>query len=346
MNEVSRSKRVAWILYGALTQRTGGTIYDARIVSGLRHGGDSVEVFSIEPGTDASVLVRALARSRPDVVVGDELCFRELGFVFSRIPFTRRVLLVHHLTCWEEELPRTARDRARRSEAIAIRNADFLLATSGATRDRLVIEGYRGRIEVIVPGSDRLELVARPTAHDSVRPQDGLSFLFVGSIIPRKRVRELVRAFADSAARGVLRLAGSRVRDRRYVREIELMIEELGLGDRVIFLDELGDADLARELAAADVMVMPSSLEGYGMAATEAVRAGTPVIAARTAGLQEALSPCAGGSLLFDGDGGLAKALARFATNGELRASMLECASRSRMPSWDDAVVAFRSVLA
>jgi len=57
---------------------------------------------------------------------------------------------------------------------------------------------------------------------------------------------------------------------------------------------------VARALANGDALVMPSSLEGYGIAATEAIHAGTPVIAARTPGLEEALAPCPDATLFAD----------------------------------------------
>jgi glycosyltransferase involved in cell wall biosynthesis len=334
--------RVAWLLYGSLEQRTGGTIYDARIVDGLRSSGVDVEVLSITHDTghasEAPRLVRELARSRPDVLVGDELCFRELGIVFSRARFTRRVLLVHHFTCWEEELAPAARRRARRWEATTLRHADAVIATSEATRDRLALEGHRRPISVVRPGADRLPRL--PRAHS-----DGpVTFLFVGAIISRKRVRELVQAFASVPPPARLRLAGSE-RDAVYRRALGRALDELGLGERVTFLGEVDEAALARELAAADALVMPSSLEGYGIAATEAIHAGTPVIAARTPGLEEALRPCPDGAILVENGAALVKAMTDVAMIEPWRRSMQVAASEGRMPAWSEAAAAFRAAL-
>jgi glycosyltransferase involved in cell wall biosynthesis len=332
---------IAWILYGSLEQRTGGTIYDAQIVDGLRRAAACVEVLSIDRGADPAALVRRLRRLGPDVIVADELCFRELAFVFPRATFARRVLLIHHLTCWEEELKPRMRWRARHAEAIALRHADHVIATSESTRRRLVAEGHRRPIDVVLSGADRLPLQQR--ARHAPDPP-ALRFLFVGAVIPRKRVRELVRAFAQVPPPATLRLVGPHDVDALYTRQVDRAIHQLAGTDRVTFVGEVDDATLSRELAAATVLVLPSSLEGYGIAATEAVRAGVPVIAARTKGLEEALGPCAAAARFVD-QGGLAPALVDFATRDAERAAMREAATRASLPTWARAVDEFAALL-
>jgi glycosyltransferase involved in cell wall biosynthesis len=303
--------RIAWLLYGDLKQLTGGTIYDARIVAGL---GD-VEVVSLP----RRGLVRSLAGA--NVIVGDELCFRELAYAFPRLPGAKRVLLVHHLTCWEPELRARPCARARLREAQTLRAADVVITTSHATAKRLEHEGYRRPITVVQPGADRL-------VRGSARPRSG--FLFVGAVIPRKRVRELIEALPESAT---LRIAGSLTRDPRYVASLPKRAN-------ITYLGELSEAALAEELASADALVMPSSLEGYGIAATEALHAGLPVIATRTPGLEEALAPCRDGVLFVDPD--LASALRAFPPRRE---AMQAAAANTRLPTWAEAVATFRKAI-
>jgi glycosyltransferase involved in cell wall biosynthesis len=318
---------VAWILYGSLEQLTGGTIYDERIVRGLEAAhGDRVDLVSVDPArADAPAVVRYLAKMRPDVVVGDELCFRELAVVF-RHHTKKSVLLVHHLTCWEQ-----GRRRTRMHEAMALRRARHVIATSHVTRDRLVLEGHRRPIDVIVPGADRLPRAA------SRRERGAVRFLFVGALIPRKRVLELVHA-----ARGFdLHIVGSSSWDPDYARSVR---EAAGAGAR--FLGEVDAQTLAQELADADVLVMPSSLEGYGIAATEAIAAGLPVVAAKSTGLVEAMRPCPDASILIDSIDDLEPTLRRLAADAALRTAMRDQARRAEMPSWANAVTAFRASLA
>lgn len=328
--------RIAWVLYGDLAQRTGGTIYDREVVDGLRRANHEVRVIGLP-----ARLLREVRAFKPDVVVGDELCFRELAVLFrllgTRGP--RRVLLVHHLTAWETELSAVRRRLVRIAESLAINASDRLVTTSWATRDRLVDEGTKASIDVVLPGADRLE---RP---ERVAREGGeVGFVFVGSIVPRKRVLELVQAFAGLSGRLVL--VGSTARDDRYVREVRALIAQLGLANRVVLTGEIDEAGVARELANADALVMPSSLEGYGIAATEAIHAGIPVIAARNRGLEEALARCPDAAL-FASPSDLPAALTRFATDHPLRTAMTTAARSAspQMPTWSACIAAFRAAL-
>lgn len=334
---------IAWVVYGGLDDRTGGTIYDAIVVRGLREAGDRVDVIGLsERGLRrGAALAREIDTLAPDVVVGDELCFRELAAAFTLgSRRATRVLLVHHLTAWETELARGARLRARVLETIAARAADAIVTTSATTAERLRRETRRTSA-VALPGADRLPALPRARGETT-------TLLFVGSIVPRKRALPLVRAFARSAdACAELVLAGSRTRDEAYASAVARAIDELDLAPRVRLVGEQDDAGLAALLARADALVMPSSLEGFGIAAIEAVHAGAPVIAARTSGLVEALAACGGAATFVDDEAGLAHALAVFTRDAELRASMQAAAvgAKTRLPTWGACVAAFRDAL-
>ncbi len=371
--------RIAWVLYGSLEQRTGGTIYDAHVVDGLRRAGDEVHVVSLEDG-DAPQAGHGFARTLPpiarvatmakaglalakqiedidpEIVVGDELCFRELGIAYRRLGRwaprargaqrarrVRRVLLVHHLTAWELELSPLRRRVVRAAERFAIDASDAVIVTSRTTRERLVGEGVRERIEVVLPGADRL----RPSGSESGSGSE-VRFVVLGAVVGRKRVLEVVRAFARGAAPvGRLAIVGSTTRDTAYVAAVQDEIARLGIGERVVMDGEVDEVGVARALARADVLVMPSTLEGYGIAATEAIHAGVPVIAARAQGLQEALAPCPDATMFADDEEALALALDRFAHDHALRTAMTEAARAAspRMPTWASCAEAFRAAL-
>jgi glycosyltransferase involved in cell wall biosynthesis len=373
--------RIAWVLYGSLEQRTGGTIYDAHVVDGLRRAGDEVHVVSLDdrdapqaghgfartlpPIARVATMAKAgLALAKqiedigPEMVVGDELCFRELGVAFRRLGRwapraggaerarrVRRVLLVHHLTAWELELSPLRRRVVRAAERFAIDASDAVIVTSRTTRERLVSEGVRERIDVVLPGADRLS--DRESGSERENGSD-VRFVVLGSVVGRKRVLEVVRAFARGAARGGrLAIVGSTMRDAAYVTAVREEIARLGIGDRVVMEGEVDEVGVARALARADVLVMPSTLEGYGIAATEAIHAGVPVIAARAQGLEEALAPCPDATMFADDEEALAVALERFAHDQTVRTAMTEAAraASSRMPTWASCAEAFRAAL-
>ncbi len=141
--------------------------------------------------------------------------------------------------------------------------------------------------------------------------------LFVGNLTEAKGVDVLMRAFADlrtgaRADRLVLVGAGpaeAALRDASHA---------LGVADRVTFTGRLGAADVARWMAAADVLVLPSRSEGLGLVLLEAMACGTPCVASEVGGIPEALDVPACGRLVAPDDAGaLAAAVADVLSQGK-----------------------------
>jgi glycosyltransferase involved in cell wall biosynthesis len=320
--------RVGWVIYGALDQATGGYIYDRLVIERLAARGDEVRLFELDqrPGVDSVVALAAgIARADPDVIVGDELCHREIAIAFPVLPRRiARALLVHHLGAWELS-PGPRRAPLLRSETAAIQASDVVIATSRTTAERLRRELGVGGVELAEAGADRLEVLPRLASSDRVR------LVFVGSLIPRKRVLELLSAL-DRALdpRLELSLIGDTERDRPYAARVLAAIEASPfLRERVTRRGRLSDGELAAALAEADALVLPSSLEGYGVVLTEAIRAGVPVIAAR---FGAAVVRDGAEALLFDSESELVDLLRRFAGDADLRARM-RAAAQARAPS-------------
>ena len=82
---------------------------------------------------------------------------------------------------------------------------------------------------------------------------------------------------------------GSRDVDQAYAAELAVLAEELGIGGRVWFAGTQSGPRLAASYAAADVVVLPTRIESYGMVVTEALARGIPVIASAVGGVPEAL---------------------------------------------------------
>jgi glycosyltransferase involved in cell wall biosynthesis len=335
--------RVGWIVYGSLDQVSGGYIYDRLVVEQLRELGDEVTVISLQPGAPEMLQLRA---GQLDVLVADELCFRELSGLFRQAPAgLRRVLLIHHLSAWEQP-PGDAQRELLELEGAVIAAADACVATSRVTADRLQLEGLARRVAVAEPGADRLP---RPVTGGQEPSGARLRLLFVGNILRRKRVLELCEAFARlTVSNAELVLVGAEL-ERDYAAQVRARVTEAGVAERVRFCGALPAAGVAEQLALADALVLPSELEGYGMVLSEALWSAVPVIAARVGAAEQLVSQTNAGLLYDPNDvGGLSATLAVFVADASLRARLRQAAwnAAESLPRWRDTALALRSSFA
>lgn len=332
---------VGFVVYGELERVTGGHIYDRLVVEQLRELGDRVTVISLEPGAPP----RELASLGLDVLVADEECFRELAPLFASAPAgLRRVLLVHHLTAWEHP-PGARRDELLSLERAALAGADGCVATSRVTADRLDHEGLARRVVVAEPGADRLPR----SATGGQEPSGALiRVLFVGNILRRKRVLELCTAFAGlPGSSAELVLVGAEL-EPDYAAEVRAVVSDPDLRGRVHCCGPLPAAGVAEQLALADVLVLPSELEGYGMVLSEALWASVPVIAARVGAAERLVNQTEAGLLYEPNDrAGLSATLAAFVADAALRARLRQAAwnAADSLPRWRDTALALRASL-
>jgi glycosyltransferase involved in cell wall biosynthesis len=329
-------------VYGSLEQVSGGYIYDRLVVEQLRALGDRVTVVSLAPGQTE---LPELGARDYDVVVGDELCFRELLPLFQRPGAPRQVLLIHHLTAWERP-PGTEREQLLAEERAVIERADACVATSHVTADRLHAERIALRVVVAEPGADRL---ARPEVGGQEPCGAYLRLLFVGNLLRRKRVQELCEAFVGlPVGNSELVLVGSAELEPEYAASVRDFVHRAGPGRRVRFLGSLQADGVTEQLAMADALVLPSALEGYGMVLSEALWASVPVIAARVGAAEELVSRT-GAGLLFDPDdvAALGATLCAFVSDDRLRTRLRReaWAAADALPRWADTARSLRAQL-
>jgi glycosyltransferase involved in cell wall biosynthesis len=179
------------------------------------------------------------------------------------------------------------------------RRADRVIAISEAVEAALVAGGVpRNRIALVHDGIAVDEL-ARTTPHDP-RPALGLApgtplVITTGALVRHKDHPTLIRAAQVArAARPDLHWV---IAGEGHLRgHLEALIAELAIGDRVHLLGQVPDA--ARLVAAADLFVMSSVMEGLGTAVLDAMALGIPVVGTRAGGIPELLGGGAG--LLVD----------------------------------------------
>jgi len=330
---------------------SGGNVYDRRVIDGLVALGWDVREVAVaggwpEPDSSARAGVGAAIAAVPDggVVVVDGLVASTVPEVL--VPETTRLRLVVlvHLPLGEG-LP-AAYVRAR--EQAVLDAASAVVATSPWTRHRL-LDRYSldpHLVHVAEPGVDPAELVP------GIGP--GTSLLCVAALAPHKGHDVLLDALAKLADLDWrLTLVGSLTEDPGYVEQLVDHLRETELEERVRLTGPLVGRDLATAYATADLLVLASRGETFGMVVTEALSRGLPVVASHVGGLPHALGRVRDGTrpgLLVppDDPGALADALRRWLEDGELRERLRAAAAdrRRTLTGWDATARRVADVLA
>ena len=254
----------------------------------------------------------------------------------------RLVALVHHPLALEMGLSPERAVALRDAEVRALAQARLILVTSRFTATLLVGWGLPpGRLRVVEPGTD-----PAPAARGSgSRP---LRLLCVASLTPRKGHDLLLRALAGLRDLSWhLDCVGSLDRDPAWAQGLHRLRDELGLAGRVSLLGTLADEELEGRYGVADLFVLPSRFEGYGMVFAEALARGLPILATRTGAIGETVPPEAGLLVPADDLAALGQGLRRLMADPALRRRLAKGARAAglRLPTWQDAVAAFAAAL-
>jgi D-inositol-3-phosphate glycosyltransferase len=178
-------------------------------------------------------------------------------------------------------------------EGEVVRCSDRVVASTPDERAELVLahDADPERVEIIPPGVDHSIFFPTPRrdARRRLRLPDGPLLLFVGRIQPLKGADLAVQCLAalvDPEVRLAVVGGPSGPHGDAELARLHALAEELGVGDRVLWVAPQPHADLADWYRAADVCVVPSRTESFGLVALEAAACGTPVVAAAVGGLR------------------------------------------------------------
>ena len=340
------------VVPGPLDQRTGGYIYDACIVDGLRRMGWHVVVHELDgtfPEGDETAhasLTGVLAELPDDTcVVVDGLAMGGLPQPLHAHSLRLRIVgLVHHPLAEETGLDARQRHRLAASERDALSVCRGVLVTSSKTAARLTAYGVpASRVCAVTPGTEPARRA------DGPGPGAPPQILCVGSVIPRKAQDVLVRALARlREKRWSCICAGSLTRDLRFARAVQTQAVDAGLTKKVRFVGECAPDTLDALYHSSSLFALPSYDEGYGMALSEALARGLPVVSTTGGAIPDTV-PDGTGILVPPGDDqALATALDGLLTDALRRRSLASAARRyaATLPDWDQAAAAFAEAVA
>jgi glycosyltransferase involved in cell wall biosynthesis len=335
---------------GDLATPTGGYAYDRRMVAELPGCGWRAQVVDLgdgfpHPSADARAAAgaRLAAQSGEHPVVIDGLAFGALPDEASALRASHRlVALVHHPLALETGLAAAERARLAASERTALACARHVIATSNTTA-RLLAADYgvsSERLSVVAPGTDPAIAAAR-------RSDGVVTLLAVGAVVPRKGFDVLVAALGEIAALPWrLVIAGDLGRSPPTAARLAADLAARGLSERIALRGAVSDSQLADLYAGADLFVLPSRFEGFGMAYAEAIAHGLPVVGTTAGAIPETVPADAGVLIEPDDVAGLAVVLRRLIASPAERERLSAGARAARLPSWPEQARRFARVLA
>ena len=339
------------LLPGDLNAATGGTLYDRRIVEGLRGLGWGVSVMCLDPSFPIPTATALTDAAQALANIDDGARVLIDGLALGAMPDQvaphrdrlRLIALVHHPLSLETGLEADLAAALHRSETAALRHVRRVIVTSPSTAKRVLGLGVAAtEIDVIEPGTDPAPL-ATGSGPGPIR------LLCVGTLTPRKGHLLLIDALTglrDLDWR--LTCAGSLERSPDTTVALRRRIDVAGFNGRVRLLGEVPHREMAALYDSADLFVLPSLFEGYGMAYAEALARGLPVLGSRAGAIPDTVPEDAGLLVEPGSTIALAAALEHLMKDADLRARLAAGArrARTRLPTWEDRACRFAEALA
>jgi glycosyltransferase involved in cell wall biosynthesis len=328
-----------------LTRPSGGNVYDRRVLDGLTRRGQRVEEHAVRgswpvPDIDDLQRLGSALSDIPDdsVVLIDGLIASGAAAVIPAEAGRLRLVVLMHMPVGPD-----------RAEELVLSSAAAVLTTSAWARSRL--RGWYGlrHVDVALPGVDHVEPgTRRPDA-------GGTAFLCVATVHPGKGHDVLLEALAELGDRAwTLTCVGSLEVAPEYVSELQTQVYARTWERRVLFTGPLSAAAVGTAYNTADLLVLPSRSESYGMVIVEALAHGLPVVATAVGGVPEALGgrepvgAMPGLLVPADDESALAGALRAWLDDPGLRQRLVGSAARRRptLRTWESTVSEVADVLA
>ncbi len=307
---------------GFADRPSGGNVYDRRLRAGLVGMGWDVVTHEVSSSSDVDSLLPGV----PDgaVVLVDSLVVSWAAADLLADAHRLRVVPLMHM----------AFETPGERELLA---ASAAVVTTSDWSRRWLLEHYEldaRRLHVAVPGVE----VADPVPGSEA----GSELLCVSSVLKAKGHDVLLAALATLADLDWrCTLVGPLDLEPDFVDELHKAVADTGIADRVLFAGPLAHDEVRTAYAGADLVVLPSRAESYGMVVTEALAHALPVVASAVGGVPEALGHGDDGStpgvLVRPGDpDALADALRRWLEDPRRRRRLRRSAGLRRLtlPTW------------
>lgn len=350
--------KLGLLIYGSLDTLSGGYLYDRKLVEYLRGQGDTVEIISLPWRNYAAHLTDNFHFRLPpnlDLLIQDELNHPSLlsANLSPHAPAPKRgypvVSLVHHLRC-SEQRPAWQNWFYRLIEKRYLDSVDAFIFNSQTTKKvvKRLIEKEKPGI-VAYPPTDRFgEPISENEVISRAHEPGPLRLLFLGNVIYRKGLHTLLDAIRLRNLDVRLDVVGGLIAESKYAKEMQAKSQISNLKSKVFFHGPLDNEDLVAQLKSAQVLIVPSSYEGFGIVYLEGMAFGLPAIGTTAGAASEIISEGETGYLVSPDDvTTLAERLSTLACDRELLVRMsLKALERYRQqPTWDETAGQIRDFL-
>jgi glycosyltransferase involved in cell wall biosynthesis len=226
-----------------------------------------------------------------------------------------------------------------------LNRAAALHFTSVEERERTAALRLRPRAIVEPNGIDLREFDALPPAGTARQRHDvppGLAFLFLGRLHPKKGLDLLIPAFARAALPEASLVIAGPADSGAYQAELARLVMRHGIESRCILTGMLHGVDRLALLADADLLVLPSRQENFGIVVAEALACGTPVLVSDQVNIHRDVRDAGVGAVFPLEVDAIARELKRWGTDGSLRRSAARRAAAFARARYDWAAIACR----
>jgi glycosyltransferase involved in cell wall biosynthesis len=309
--------RIGLVVYGSLATRSGGYLYDRKLVAALQQQGSEVVLLSLPwrnygrhllDNVDDRLLRRAQA-AQLDLLLQDELNHPSLVLQNRWLRHKLNIPLisiVHHLRSRESH-PWLARVLYAGTELFYVNTVDGFIYNSETTRRSVeALLRHSQPATVAYPAADHVNPPDRATVSaliDQRATHPGpLHVVAVGNVAPRKNLHTVLHSLArlpQSLWR--FTIAGALDVDSTYVSRLRLLAADLGIAPNVHFAGALDDSALHQLYAAGHVLALPS-FEGFGIVYLEAMAFGMVPIASQQGAAHEIIDDGHNGYLVGSDD--------------------------------------------
>jgi glycosyltransferase involved in cell wall biosynthesis len=350
--------RIGLLIYGRLDTLSGGYLYDRKLVEHLQRCGDEVTIISLPwRGYGCALLdnfsadlLRQMREPDFDILLQDELNHPSLAWINRRLKGTPIISIVHHLRSSERH-PGWLMPFYRLVEKQYLRSVGGFIFNSQTTAAAVhQLQPHAKPFQIAYPAGDRLQpIITDAEIEQRAQASGPLRLLFVGNLIPRKGLHTLLTAVTKLPPQSWrLDVVGDTAVDPAYYQAIQRQIAAADLQPRIKFWGALDNDALRGRYRHNQLLVVPSSYEGFGIVYLEGMGFGLPAIGSTGGAAHEIITGSQNGYLIDPDNATHLTALLANLHHSRAHLAALSRAARERYlahPTWEQTGATIRSFL-